>query len=329
MAHELVFREGQALMIYTAKLNGAGLPWHGYGKPYIVPPTLEEVTTECGFDRTISLEDMRTDKGFLIPDRKAVIDSENRYLGTVGPEYRVLQDKDFVEALRPWVEGGFASVETAGLLAGGSRVWVQLKIKEGEMEVIPGDSIQSYIFAAQGHDGSLSVVSGYTAERIICRNTLAVALKEDGLIRVKHRGDVVQKSVDLQTKVFGIKAAAEKQVEMFRFLASKKVDVKGVDAFIMAVLGKDDRRTGGPSDRIRTRFMSGIGNSGQSYWHLLNAVTEDASHNLGNSMRSDAPGDREGRALSRLWFGSASRTLEKATMAAVTLAQGKELQVAA
>lgn len=323
MSHELVFRDKKALMLYVTSPNGAGLPWHRFGQGFSTPPSLEETIMTCGFDREIRMETLLTPGGFVIPDRRAVLDNENRYLGSVGKEYKILQDAEMVRSLSPWIDGGFASVESSGMLSGGSRIWLQLKINDAEFSITPGDSIQSYVFVAQGHDMTLGLVSGYVSTRIICNNTLSVALKEDGIVRIKHRGEMVKRANDLQSKVFAIKNASLEQAEMFRFLATKKADTEMVDSFIAAVVGKEDKKRSGPGDRIRERFLKGIGNKGQSLWHLLNAVTEDVSYSLGNNMKDDVAGDKEGRALGKLWFGSAGKSLTKATQAAVMLASGK------
>lgn len=330
MSHELVFNAaGKALMGYVSS-NGANLPWHGLGHGFTSAPSLDEMANVCGFDRTIDTVPLEfvgpNGKRGVFADKRAVVDSEGRALGVVGDGYRVLQDSDMIASLRPWVDAGYASVETGGMVANGSRVWCQLRLTSAEFEVAPGDSIRTFLMVSNSHDGSQALVSGLVEERIICRNTLNIALAEDGLIRMRHKGvrDMADKAVDLQAKVFALVAESAKRAEAYRFLAETKVDAKGVDAFLVAVLGEKQatsKRDNGPADRIRDKFLGGIGNSGQNYWHLLNAVTEDATHNLGNVMKGDGVGDREGRALNRLFFGQGGALLAKATQTAMKLAQ--------
>lgn len=324
MGHELVFgADGKALMMYR-KNSGAGLPWHGFGHGYEDAPELDEVIKVCGFDRTIDLHDVQMADGFVLPDVRAVKDSVGRYLGTVGPDYKVLQDLHMAESLKPWLDGGYAEIETAGMLSGGSRVWAQLRIKEGNFEVSPGDEVRTLLMVAQGHDMTLGLVSGFVHQRVVCANTISIALREDGLVRRKHRGNMKEAAADIQTRLFSMKAANEKAAEAFRFLASREVEEKDVTAFITALTGKETSRAGGPGERIRQNFTSGIGSRASTYWDLLNAVTQDTSHGLGNKMKDDRPGDAEGRALNKLFFGASSKLNETAMKVALNLASGRD-----
>lgn len=332
MSHELVFnKDGKALMFYRRR-DGADLPWHGFGHAFDQTPTLEEVKDACGMNRVIRHLPVESD-GKVLPDARAVWDSEGRYLGLVGTSTEILQESDLMDSLIPWIEGGFAEPETGGLLAGGRKCWMQLKLKDAEAEIVPGDSVRTHIFLGQAYDGSMSITSGRMQTRVVCNNTLRAGLREGGFLRKKHRGDVGQASIDIQAKLLEWRKEDEKVIEAFRWLASKQVAAKGVEAFVAALTGKDaaagpeevaDKvRAGSPAERIRERFLKGIGNAGQTWWHLLNAVTEDTSHQLGNDRKGDMGGDREGRALNKLFFGAGAKMNDLAFRAAINLAGDK------
>lgn len=336
MAHELTFKksadgsvifdaEGKpsAYMIYR-KTDGASLPWHGFGKGYEREITIDDVKGEAGLGRTISLVDLVTHDGFRIPDRRAAFDSLGHYLGTVGGEYTPANSCDLVDSLAPWVDAGFAEWETAGLLKDGSREWVQLRIRGAEFEVRPGDTVKSYLMACQGHDMTLSVRSGYCNTRAVCNNTVSMALSEGGFLSVKHRrADMRAAMVDMQTELLKMKSANERLQEAFQVLARTSATEDKLSEFLSAIIGKDAGRRGGPADRFRLRFVAGIGNGGGTLWDAYNSVTEDSSHGLGNNMKSDRPGDREGRALDRLFFGQGNKLNAIALRAALNIASGQ------
>jgi phage/plasmid-like protein (TIGR03299 family) len=316
------------LMAYVApEGNEAAVPWHSLGKRFLTPPTIAEMAEVCGFNRTITLNPVvdPTDN-FELPDRRSVRDSEGRYLGTVGPEYTIHQDTDLVALAEAYAATGLVEVDTAGMICGGSRIFFSLKVKDSEVEIVPGDMVKTNLFLGQGHDMTLSVVQGYSDTRAVCNNTVSICIREQGMSRTKHRRSVVVTAEAAAKEIIKLMAARTKRIEAYQFLASKDVGVGGVDTFIKALLGKEDddeSRNGGPGDRIKIRFLEGLGNKGQTWWHLLNAVTEDVTHGLGNKRKDDVAGDREGRAVNKMFFGAGAKLSTDAFRVALNLAQEK------
>lgn len=329
MAHELVSRLNihgtlEYLMAYVAaEGNESAVPWHSLGKRFTSAPTLAEMASHCGFDREISLHDVECN-GRKLSDIRGVFDSEGRYLGTVGPDYTVHQDTDLVALAQAYVDTGLVEADTAGMICGGSRIFMSLKVKDSEVEIAPGDSIRTNLFLAQGHDMTLAVVQGYTDTRAVCSNTVGSCLRESGLTRTKHRSRVVVTAAEASKQIIGLLASRQKRVEAYQFLAATDVKAAQVDEFIKELTGKEESgRTGGPGDRIRLKFLAGIGNKGQTFWDLLNAVTEDVTHGLGNKREDDVVGDREGRNINKMFFGSGAKLNTDAFRIAMNLSQGK------
>ena len=132
--------------------------------------------------------------------RANVREDTNTVLGVVGKDYTVVQNRDAFE----WLEsllGEELVWECAGSFKGGRRVWVMARLPEGVE--IGGDETQSFVFAANSHDGSLAVTAAATNLRIVCMNTLNYALKDaERTYKFRHVGNL-QAKLDEGRQVLG------------------------------------------------------------------------------------------------------------------------------
>lgn len=98
-------------------------------------------------------------------------------LGVVGSRYNVYQNEEMYDFADSLLDG--ARWETGGSLKGGSVVFGSLAL-ERETVIDPngvGDVVKNYILVSSSHDGSTSLQASVTPVRVVCANTLAVALK--------------------------------------------------------------------------------------------------------------------------------------------------------
>lgn len=161
-------------------LEKSGLNWQVVQRPVFVPDS-EPTTNEDGdFSWAPSYAQ--------IPDTVANVREDNdTVLGIVGEGYEVVQNKQAFEFLDA-VLGTDLMFETAGSLHGGKRVWVLAR--RPEFVKVAGDDTATYVFIASSHDGTMSVTSAVTPTRIVCANTLGIALhRADGAprtFRMRH-----------------------------------------------------------------------------------------------------------------------------------------------
>lgn len=118
-------------------------------------------------------------------------------LGYVGKNYTPFQNEQAFELAQGIVEADpTATWETAGSLAGGTRVFGSLAL-ERETVLDPSgvsDVIKTYLLVATSHDGTLAVTATVTPTRVVCANTLAVALQgATTKFRMKHTPSVTAK----------------------------------------------------------------------------------------------------------------------------------------
>lgn len=303
MAHEI------EKMMYVGRT-----PWHGLGTSLDSPPTMHEAIELAGLDWAVETRPLhyRTGAGSAASSSHVAVVrvTDDRELGVVGPNWTPLQNRDAFTFFQPFLDAGEVTLETAGSLRGGSRVWVLARIQRDPIEVVKGDAVLSYLLLANGHDGSLAVSVGFTPIRVVCANTLAVSLAHRGarLLRayhnknVKEAVDAIEETVDVLHQTFVATA------EQYRELARHQISEAELKTYVQRVfvprkkqqelndeLANLGLRT---YDKIVPLFEKGHGNDlpgvKGTWWGAYNAVTEYLNHERGRS--------QDGR-VDSLWFG--------------------------
>lgn len=165
-------------------------PWHNLGKIVADAPNSAEALRLAGLDWTVEQTDVYAD-GFIIPGYRANIRNTDRtVLGIVSDQYKVVQNAEafsFTDSLI----GGDVRYETAGSLKDGKRIWLLAKMPDCQ---VAGDAVEPYLCFTNTHDGSGSVRVCMTPIRVVCNNTLNIALSEAKRNwSVVHRGNIQAK----------------------------------------------------------------------------------------------------------------------------------------
>lgn len=296
-----------------------GVPWHNLGTPVEGDALFDprKAMKLAGLDWTVRQEPLvlKAD-GRPVTHVANVRESDNAILGVVGPGTSVLQNVDAFDWFAPWLETKECSIEAAGALAGGSRIWVLAKIAGADALVAQDDKIVRYVLLSHAHDNSLAVRAGFTDVRVVCQNTLTAAhdSKASKLIRIKHTTNVVhnlglvRETMDLARQGFYA------TMEQFRKLASKEISQRDVRRYVQIVLtGReytDDEAKKDLATRTRNRIdqlvnlaFNGMGNNGSTMWDAFNGITE---YNTWQRGRTD-----DSR-LNSQWFGDSAAINAKA-----------------
>lgn len=135
---------------------------------------------------------LTTPQGIVVPDMKGMVRSDTlRYLGTVTKGRTTLQNDDVAEILTR-IFGDVNCIETVGALRGGEKTFFLVKLGT-PIEVTPGDIVQRYFLCYNPHDGSGSVRMRIVNIRVVCANTLRMALGENTReFTVRHNESVKQ-----------------------------------------------------------------------------------------------------------------------------------------
>lgn len=170
-------------------------PWHGLGTMVEKAPTSEAALELAGLDWQVVQKKLMTDGGIEVPGFKANLrETDNQVLGVVSDRYKVVQNADafsFTDALL----GEGVTYETAGSLQNGRRTWILAKLPT--RYIISGDEITPYLVFMNSHDGSGSIKAAMTPIRVVCQNTLNLALSTAKRCwSTNHVGDIKGKMED-------------------------------------------------------------------------------------------------------------------------------------
>lgn len=170
-------------------------PWHGFGQRLSRKQSIDTWAREAGMDWQI-LETpvcyLGTRAGHLgeiraFKEQKVLYRSDTQApLSVVSQRYKVVQPREVLEFYRDLTEIAGFELETAGVLKGGRKVWALART--GQSETLKGnDRTDGYLLLATACDGTLATTAQFTSIRVVCNNTLCIALDgRPGAVKVPH-----------------------------------------------------------------------------------------------------------------------------------------------
>ncbi|MEY8356756.1 DUF932 domain-containing protein [Lachnospiraceae bacterium 54-53] len=150
------------------------VPWHGLGTKVLEAPASAEALILAGLDWNVIQKSLETEDGIPVPGFKAnVREMDDRVLGIVTDRYKVVQNKEAF-AFTDELLGEGVTYETAGSLQEGRRTWILAKLPQ--RYIISGDEVTPYLVFMNSHDGTGAIKAAMTPIRVVCNNTLNLAL---------------------------------------------------------------------------------------------------------------------------------------------------------
>ena len=174
-------------MMYTREK-----PWHGLGTYVAEAPTSADALRLSGLDWTVDQRPVYLENAAVpVPNYKAnVRDRDGKVLGIVTDRYQVVQNSDAFSFTDELI-GGDVRYETAGSLREGKKIWLLAKMPAVK---VAGDDVEPYLCFSNTHDGSGAVKVCMTPVRVVCQNTLNLALSSAKRSwAMKHVGDMTAK----------------------------------------------------------------------------------------------------------------------------------------
>lgn len=314
MAHELAtLADGRAAMAYVGQT-----PWHSLGQPLTSGADIETWRTEAGLNFDVLSTPVQYMNGSMhtMAGRNVLYRSDNNEaLSVVSDRYNIVQPGQVLDFFKELVDTAGFTLETAGVLGGGKKVWALAKVNEGA-DVIGHDTVRPYILLATSFDATLATTAKFTAVRVVCNNTLTMSVggSESDLIT----GPVVQSVKVLHSDRFDARAVRQQLgvvVNSFdrfmvnsRLLAHKELSLahaqdltfKLIEPLTSIPKGKPEKdvRNTHNYKRILELFSGkaiGYDLAGPTAWGWLNSVTELVDHERGKN-----PSTR----MDSAWFGS-------------------------
>lgn len=264
------------------------VPWHGLGTMVQEAPTSEDALRMAELDWRVEQTPVFTDAGIEIPGYKANRrNTDGSILGIVSDRYRIVQNTEafeFTDAIVGETEDGVVKYETAGSLCGGKRIWLLAKMPTKK---VLDDDVEPYMFFSNSHDGTGSIKVGMTPVRIVCANTLAIALNTaKRQWSTKHVGDMQSK---LEEAKLCLRMAdsymANLDVEADR-LANAKLYKEQIEEILDEMFPADDNTSERKKNNIvqfKNQFwtaynMPDIQKFEDSAWMAVNAMSDVITH---------------------------------------------------
>jgi len=298
MAHELEMINGEAQIAYRAS---QGKPWHGLGVPVSDDMTPQQMMEAAGLDWEVEKVDTfyRYKGDNHATGQQALVRStDGKILTQVGPGWNPVQNAEAFDFFTDFVKAGDMIMDTAGSLKDGQIVWALADVRDG-FSLFNGDDVRGYLLFSNPHQYGKAIDVKFVMERVVCNNTLTVALNEKGMpgVRINHRSqfnaEMVKQTLGLShNKIEKFKEAAE-------FLGSKSYDEAMLQRFMAKVFGESSRE-----DKVLSRTaqqaMEFVENQpGDNFrpgtwWNAYNAVTYMTDHKLCRTQDTR---------LTAAWFG--------------------------
>lgn len=305
-------------------------PWHGLGNRLTPHQALNVWAEQAGMDWQIEAADVQYVTDDTLPDtvqtyadQKVLYRSDtNAPLSVVSRRYKVVQPAEILEFYRDLTEIGGYELETAGVLKGGRKLWALARTGQS-VTLRGGDTVNGYLLLATACDGTLATTAQFTSVRVVCNNTLAIAIgNRAGSIKVPHRyqfdAQAVKQQLGIATTPWSdfadyVKALADRpmaEAEVSRFL----------EKIFAYPVGDAPESIESPINELALKkvraLYAGQGRGAElasangTAWGLLNGVTEYIDHHRrarGPDYRRDAAWFGPGAALKQRAWNEAAR----------------------
>lgn len=261
-------------------------PWHGLGIMVADAPNSKDALRLAGLNWKVLQEPVYTENKELIQGYKAnVRNSDRKVLGVVTDRYKVIQNEEafaFTDALL----GEGVRYETAGSLQEGRRVWMLARLPREF--IIGGERISPYMVFSNTHDGSGAVKTALTPIRVVCNNTLNLALRTAKRSwSMIHTGDISGKIEEAKNTLLLADEYMTALGQKFENLRKIKLSERQVQDYIKILLPMEENYTLQQKrgieklrEDMRMRYfdapdLKDVGNNG---YRFVNAVSDFATH---------------------------------------------------
>ncbi|WP_312584774.1 DUF932 domain-containing protein [Acinetobacter sp.] len=325
-------------------------PWHGLGNQLTQNQPIEVWAKQAGMDWRIESSDVsymaKNERGqsIIMPyeEQRVLYRSDTHApLSVVSQRYQEVQPMEILEFYRDLTEQSGFELETAGVLKGGKKFWALART--GQSTALKGKDVSNgYILLATACDGTLATTAQFTNIRVVCNNTLAIALRGQsssaGVVKVPHSTKFDADKVKQQLGI-SVRAWDEHMYEM-KQLSQRKVTQGEAAAYFDAVFNNTSmsvadqeeniiqfyrnmatpnpaKEKSEPNGRAMTKVMDMFNGQGRgaelssardTAYGLLCSITEFADHER-RAMSTD-------HRLDSAWFGAGAalkqRGLEQA-----------------
>ena len=273
-------------------------PWHQLGSELPPKQPIEVWAKKAGMDWTLRetpVRFMAEQAGSLgsiltFPEQKVLYRSDTKApLSVVSNRYQLVQPKQVLEFYRDLTEVSGYELETAGVLKAGRKFWALARTGK-ETKIKGTDVVRGYVLLATSCDGTLATTATPTTIRVVCQNTLTIALNgATRAVKVPHSTVFDAEAVK---KELGI---AVSQWDSFMYamktLSERKVKSHEAMNFFLKVMCQTDQHPDSHQRLVNERALkrvqalyagegkgADLASAHDTAWGLVNAVTQFVDH---------------------------------------------------
>ena len=300
MSHEIDFSTGEAAFAYAGEKG-----WHSLGNELEAGAPIEQWVKSSHMDWEIMRSAVKfdvsnltaiggIDSGELVntliyPEKHVLYRSDTKSpLSVVSDSYKIVQPIEVLEFYRDLVGSAGLELETAGVLFGGRRFFALANTKK--MTVLPGDDkVKGYLLLTTSCDGTLATTAQFTSVRVVCNNTLSVAVKDNNT-RIKVPHNRVWKPSEVKEQLGFIDEGWNKFSEQIGLLAEKTVTRDKAVDYLIELFGDPTIAVEDQNPAVMQKCANvwelfqgaGMGSklpsAEDTMWGLLNSITETIDH---------------------------------------------------
>ncbi|OTG69444.1 hypothetical protein B9T25_02385 [Acinetobacter sp. ANC 4470] len=265
-------------------------PWHGLGNQLTHHQPIDVWAQQAGMDWRIESSDVsymaqnQRGQNIIMPfeEQRVLYRSDTHApLSVVSQRYQEVQPKEILHFYKDLTEQAGFELETAGVLKGGKKFWALART--GQSTALKGKDVSNgYILLATACDGTLATTAQFTSIRVVCNNTLAIALRGQassvGVVKVPHSTKFDADKVKQQLGI-SVRAWEEHMYEM-KQLSQRKVTQTEAAAYFDAVFNNTSLSNTEQDDSI-IQFYRNVATQAQNN----SAKTEPNGRSMSKVMR--------------------------------------------
>jgi len=286
---------------------GGEVPWHGLGVSLgdeTVPPweILKKASLDWGVKKQAMfsqvMKDGKVDELPILDYFSLIRDVDHQVLGICGKEYQPFQNIEVFDFFNKFTEAGKMKMHIAGSLQNGKYVWALAQLTDGQFKLIGDDINYSYLLMVSPHVWGKSMTIMFTSVRVVCWNTLNMALGKHVTerFRILHNRtfpELKAQAQDIVEQAMIMKQVYHDNAVLLASVAAKKEQVLEYAARLVSPNAIDSAGALDPNDmndaarKIIYNFEHGPGSQLQSakgtWWGAFNGVTRLIDFQQGRS----------------------------------------------
>ena len=265
---------------------GRNTPWHGLGIRVNDALSSEEAIIKSGLDWEVVQQRLYSEDGAFISGVKANVRSDTgAVLGIVTDRYKVVQNQEAFNFTDDLLSHG-VKYETAGSLNNGKRIWLLAKMQENY--TLADEPVEPYMVFTNAHDGNSAVQVAMTPVRVVCQNTLNLALRNASRKWASnHVGNIHEKLDEARNTLL----LADRYMIALKHEAERLSMIKLTDKKVLSLIDALVEMPAAPTDLQKSNVIRKREDLWNRYfgapdlkvlpknaWRFINAVSDHVTH---------------------------------------------------